>query len=145
VYKIGQWAVDDAGRSVQKARMNFMRGFESQTYALLRMVAGFLFLWHGVQKLFGFPPDERIAGAPAFILWTAGPIELIGGTLIMIGLFTRWAAFLASGLMAFAYWMAHGPNHILPLVNQGELAVLYCFVFLFIAARGPGIWGVDSD
>jgi putative oxidoreductase len=124
--------------------MNFMRGFEGQTYALVRIVAGFLFLWHGVQKLFGFPPDERMAGAPAFILYTAGPIELICGTLVMIGLFTRPAAFLASGLMAFAYWMAHGPRHILPIVNQGELAVLYCFLFLFISARGSGIWSVEG-
>ena len=124
--------------------MNFMRGFEGQTYALLRIVTGFLFFWHGIQKLLGYPPDERLAGAPAFIIWTAGPIELICGTLVMIGLFTRPAAFLASGLMAFAYWMAHGPRHILPIVNQGELAVIYCFVFLFISARGAGIWSVDG-
>jgi len=124
--------------------MNFMRGFEGQTYALLRIVTGFLFFWHGIQKLFGYPPDERLAGAPAFIIWTAGPIELICGTLVMIGLFTRPAAFLASGLMAFAYWMAHGPRHLLPIVNQGELAVIYCFVFLFISARGAGIWSVDG-
>jgi putative oxidoreductase len=124
--------------------MNFLRPYESQTYALLRIVAGFLFLWHGMQKLFGFP-GEMPPGVPAFITWVAGPIELIGGTLIMIGLFTRVAAFLASGLMAAAYWMAHGPKHILPLVNQGEPAVLYCFVFLFIASRGSGIWSVDGD
>jgi putative oxidoreductase len=144
VYKIGQWGVDDAARAVQKARMNFMRGYEGQTYALLRIVAGFLFLWHGIQKLFGFPPGLP-PDMPAFITWIGAPIELIGGTLIMIGLFTRWAAFLASGMMAAAYWMAHGPKHILPIVNQGELAVLYCFVFLFIAARGSGIWSVDGD
>ena len=124
--------------------MNFMRGFESQIYALLRIVAGFLFLWHGVQKLFGYPPGMP-EGVPAFITWIGGPIELIGGTLIMIGLFTRVAAFLASGMMACAYWMAHGPKHMLPIVNQGELAVLYCFVFLFISARGSGIWSVDGD
>ena len=76
--------------------MNFMRGFEGQTYALLRIVTGFLFFWHGVQKLFGYPPDERMAGAPAFIIWTAGPIELICGALVMIGLFTRPAAFRSS-------------------------------------------------
>jgi putative oxidoreductase len=145
VYKIGQWVVDDAARAVQKARMNFMRGYEGQTYALLRIVAGFLFLWHGIQKLFGFPPDERIASAPALIIWIAGPIELIGGVLVMIGLFTRPAAFLASGLMAFAYWMGHGTRALLPILNQGEPAALYCFVFLFISARGPGIWSVDSD
>lgn len=119
--------------------------YEAHTYALMRIVTGFLFLWHGVQKLFGFPPDERLAGAPAFILFTAGPIELIGGTLVMIGLFTRPVAFLCSGLMAAAYWMAHGFRHPLPLVNEGEPAAVYCFVFLYIAARGAGIWSVDGS
>ena len=122
----------------------FMRPYESQAYALLRIVAGFLFLWHGMQKLFGFP-GQMPPGAPAFILWTAGPIELICGILIMIGFVTRWAAFVASGQMAVAYWMAHGPKALLPIVNQGELAVIYCFVFLYIAARGPGIWSVEGD
>lgn len=122
---------------------NFMRPYESQTYALFRIVVGFLLLWHGMQKLFGFPGSVP-PGAPAFVLYTAGPIELIGGTLVMIGLFTRWAAFLCSGLMAFAYWMVHGPQALLPIINQGELAVLYCFAFLFIAARGAGIWSVDG-
>ena len=120
----------------------FMRNFESQTHALLRIVAGFLFLWHGMQKLFDIPtpaPD-----LPAFVTWVAGGIELVAGALVMVGLFTRPAAFLASGLMAAAYWMAHGLNHLLPLLNQGELAALYCFVFLLIAARGSGIWSLDS-
>jgi putative oxidoreductase len=121
---------------------SFMRPYEQQTYALFRIVAGFLFLWHGLQKLVGFP-SAMPPGVPAFIIWIAGPIELLGGFLVMIGLFTRWAAFLASGLMAFAYWMGHGTKALLPVVNQGELAVLYCFVFLFIAARGPGIWSVE--
>lgn len=80
----------------------FMSIFNSQGYALMRIVVGFLFLWHGVQKLFGFP-SAMPAGVPTFIIYVAGPIELIGGTLVMIGLFTRWAAFLASGLMASAY------------------------------------------
>jgi putative oxidoreductase len=96
-----------------------------------------------MQLLFGFPGTVP-AGAPPFVLYTAGPIELIGGILVMIGLFTRWAAFLCSGLMAFAYWMAHGLNALLPILNQGELAVLYCFAFLFISARGPGIWSADA-
>ena len=120
----------------------FMDGLESQTYALMRMVVGFLFLWHGMSKLFHYPtagPGE----APAFVVWIAGPIELVGGALVMIGLQTRWAAFLCSGLMAAAYWMAHGTRALLPVVNQGEMAALYCFVFLFISARGPGLWSVD--
>lgn len=123
--------------------LDFMGRFQGQTYALMRIVVGFLFLWHGLQKLFGFPPTDRVA--PAFVTYVAGPIELIGGILVMIGLFTRPAAFLCSGLMAAAYWMAHGLNHPLPLVNHGELAALYCFVFLFISAQGAGMWSVDGD
>lgn len=123
--------------------MNFMRAYEPQTYALLRIVTGFLFLWHGMQKLFGFP--GAMPGVPAFIIWTAAPIELVGGVLVMIGLFTRGAAFLSSGLMAFAYWMGHGTHALLPVQNQGELAVIYCFVFLFISARGAGIWSLDGS
>jgi putative oxidoreductase len=123
----------------------FMRPFESQVYAVFRIVTGLLFLWHGSQKLFGFPaPIPPEFTPPAFILYVAGPIELIGGTLVMIGLFTSWAAFLCSGLMAAAYWMAHGHKALFPLMNGGELAILYCFAFLFISARGAGIWSVDG-
>ncbi len=121
----------------------FMKSYTAQTYALMRIVAGFLFLWHGTQKLFGFPTPMPME-APAFIIYIAGPIELIGGALVMIGLFTRWAAFLCSGLMAAAYWMAHGTKGLFPLVNGGELAALYCFVFLCISAHGSGIWSVDD-
>jgi putative oxidoreductase len=118
--------------------------YEPHAYALMRIIAGFLFLWHGMQKLFGFP-GEVPAGAPPFVLYTAGPIELVGGTLVTLGLFTRPAAFLCSGLMAAAYWMAHGHRALLPIMNQGELAAAYCFVFLYIAARGSGIWSVDAS
>ncbi|HEX9758904.1 MAG TPA: DoxX family protein [Nitrospiria bacterium] len=121
----------------------FMKSFTAQTYALMRMVIGFLFIWHGTQKLFGFPLPAH-EGTPAFVTYIAGPVELVGGLLLMIGLFTRWTAFFCSGLMAFAYWMVHGTQGLLPVVNKGELAVLYCFVFLFIAAQGAGIWSVDS-
>jgi putative oxidoreductase len=123
--------------------MNFLREHEAEVYALIRIVTGFLFLWHGMQKLFGFP-GAMPPGVPAFIIWTAGPIELVGGILVMIGLFTRPAAFLSSGLMAFAYWMGHGTKALLPVMNQGELAVIYCFVFLYIAARGAGVWSADG-
>ena len=122
---------------------HFMKRYDAQAYALLRIVTGFMFLWHGSQKLLGFP-GEAPAGAPAFILYVAGPIELIGGILILIGLFTRWVAFLCSGLMAVAYWLAHGTQAFFPLLNGGELAVLYCFVFLFISAHGPGVWSIDG-
>ena len=133
----------------------FMRNYEGETYALMRIVVGLLFLWHGAQKLLGIPvPMPAGMEVPAFIIWIAGPIELFGGILVMIGLFTRWAAFLCSGLMAFAYWMGHGANSqhwtdhgwkaVFPSINQGELAILYCFVFLFIAARGAGRWSFDG-
>lgn len=81
---------------------------------------------------------------PSFVIAIAGPIELIGGTLVMIGLFAGWAAFLCSGLMAAAYWMAHGTQALLPIQNMGELAVLYCFTFLYISSQGSGIWSVDA-
>lgn len=121
---------------------SFMSAYSSQSYAMMRIVVGFLFLWHGSQKLFGFPSGMP-TGVPAFITYVAGPIELIGGILIMIGLFTCWAAFITSGQMASAYWIAHGTNALLPIQNGGELAVLYCFVFLFIATQGSGIWSID--
>ena len=121
----------------------FMKKLEPQSYAALRIVAGFLFLWHGSQKLLGIPTDPP-PGLPVFLAYTAGSVELFGGLLVMLGLFTSWAAFVASGLMAAAYWMAHGLHHPLPLLNKGELAALYCFVFLFISARGPGGWSLDS-
>ena len=124
----------------------FMKPYEAQTFALLRIVAGLMFLCHGTQKLFGWPIGLP-AGMeiPAFVTYVASPIELGTGLLIAIGLFTRWAAFLASGQMAFAYWMAHGTKALFPIANQGELAVLYCFAFLFIAAHGAGIWSVDAS
>lgn len=122
---------------------SFISSYNSQRYALMRIVAGFLFLWHGAQKLFGIP-RAMPEGVPAYIIYIAGPIELIGGTLIMIGLFTRWTAFLASGLMAAAYWIAHGTKAVLPIVNGGELAALYCFLFLFISTQGGGIWSLDA-
>jgi putative oxidoreductase len=121
----------------------FLREHEPRLYALMRIVTGLLFLWHGTQKLFGFPLPAH-EGAPALIVWIAGPIELAGGLLVMIGLFTRPAAFLSSGLMAAAYWMGHGTQALFPSANGGELAALYCFVFLYISARGAGAWGFDQ-
>ena len=121
----------------------FMKPYTEQTYALLRIVTGFLFFWHGVQKIFDFPPYPW--EAPWFVQYVAGGIELVGGALIMIGLFTAPLAFLSSGLMAFAYWIAHfKASEYLPIMNGGDSAVLYCFVFLYIAARGAGIWSVDN-
>jgi len=121
----------------------FLQPFYAHTYALLRIVTGFLFLWHGIQKLFSVPLPSSVE-LPDFVIAIAGPIELIGGMLVMIGLFVGWAAFLCSGLMAAAYWMAHGIHALLPIQNMGELAALYCFVFLYIASQGAGIWSVDA-
>jgi putative oxidoreductase len=121
----------------------FMGFLNRQAYALMRIVVGFLFLWHGAQKLFNFPAPMP-PGVPAFIIYVGGPIEFIGGILVMVGLFTRPAAFLCSGMMAAAYWMAHGTKALLPLQNGGDLAALFCFVFLFISTQGGGIWSVDS-
>ena len=121
----------------------FMMRYEAQTYTLLRIVVSFLFLGHGMQKLFAFPippaPD-----APVWVLYIPGTIELVAGSLVVIGLFTRWAAFLCSGLMAFAYWLAHGTASFFPIANGGEEAAFYCFAFLFISARGGGDWSLDA-
>ena len=122
--------------------MNFLDKYQEETYALLRIISGFLFIWHGTQKLFNFPADFPYPLNP--LLYAAGTIELVGGALVMVGLLTRPAAFVCSGTMAVAYWMAHGMSNFFPILNGGELAALFCFVFLFIAARGPGIWSLDK-
>ncbi|MFZ0486641.1 MAG: DoxX family protein [Arenicellales bacterium] len=122
--------------------MKFLAPYESHAYALMRIVAGFLLLWHGSAKLFAIP---LASGATGYVKYVAGPIELVGGTLVMIGLFTRPAAFIASGLCAAAYWIAHGTHSFLPYVNKGELAALYAFVFLYIAVKGAGIWSLDRS
>jgi putative oxidoreductase len=118
--------------------------FAPQAFAILRIVAGLLFAMHGSQKLFGVPGD----GTPVelmSLLGVAGIIEFVGGLLIAFGFLTRYAAFIASGQMAAAYFMAHAPKGALPIQNQGELAVLFCFLFLYIAAHGAGIWSIDSQ
>ncbi|MFZ2651899.1 MAG: DoxX family protein [Burkholderiaceae bacterium] len=111
--------------------------------SVLRIVAAFLFLAHGMQKWLAFPAPRP---SPT-ILWSlsgvAGLLELFGGLLLLVGLFTRPVAFVLSGLMAFAYFIAHAPRGFWPLLNGGELAALYCFVFLYLAAAGGGPWSVD--
>jgi putative oxidoreductase len=112
--------------------------------SLMRLVVAFLFIEHGGQKLFGFPvalPGPPIALFSQFGL--AGVIEFCGGLLLILGLFTRWAAFILSGEMAVAYFLVHAGGGFWPIVNHGELAVLYCFVFLYFAAAGGGPWSLD--
>lgn len=113
--------------------------------SLLRLMAGLFFMEHGTQKLLGFPVPPA-SGAPAMgsLLWVGGIIELGCGLLIAIGFFTRPAAFLASGMSAAAYFLFHAPRSFFPVVNGGELAALYCFVFLYLCAAGPGPWSLDA-
>lgn len=113
----------------------------SATHALLRIMTGFLFVPHGYQKLFGLGGVGPREGTLPLI---AGVIEVVGGTLIILGLQTRWVAFLCSGLMAAAYFIAHASGGFLPLLNRGETAVLYCFIFLYLWANGSGDWSLDS-
>ena len=112
--------------------------------SLLRIIVGFLLIPHGLQKLFGFPVSPEAHQVPLMsLLGLAGVLELFGGALILIGLFTRPVAFVLSGFMAVAYFMAHAPKGFLPILNHGELAVVYCFLFLYLAAAGGGEWSVD--
>ncbi len=123
---------------------SFLNSWSPRILSVLRIITGFLFLWHGSQKLFNFPPSSSAGAAPAFITYGAGSLEFFGGLLILFGLFTRWTAFVLSGLMAVAYFMAHGLNAFLPIVNKGELAVIYCFVFLYFFFAGGGTWSLDN-
>ena len=119
-------------------------GYAPQLYALMRIIVSLLFLCHGLQKLFGLFGGINGTSVPLFSMYgAAGLIETICGALIAIGLAAGWAAFIASGEMAAAYFIGHFPKGFWPIENQGELAVLYCFVFLYIATQGAGIWSVD--
>jgi len=123
--------------------LRFLEGFQDQAYALLRIVSGLLFLGHGVQKFFNFPVEFPYPLNPMTI--GAGAIEIVAGALIIVGLFTRPAAFIASGMSAVGYWMVHGVNGLYPISNGGELIALYCFIFLFIAAKGAGKYSLGKD
>jgi putative oxidoreductase len=111
--------------------------------SVLRIVAALIFLAHGAQKLLGVPPTDHM---PAFLsfMWIGGLIELAGGLLLFVGLFTRAAAFVTSGEMAVAYWMFHAPKGVFPTLNGGDAAILYCFVFLYLVFAGPGPWSIDA-
>ena len=121
--------------------------YTPRALSLLRIVTAFLFVQHGTAKLFGAPHVAMFDGLqPMSLIGAAGALELVGGALMLIGLFTRPVAFVLSGFMAVAYFMAHASQgHVLtPILNEGELAVLFCFVFLFLSAAGGGTWSVDA-
>ena len=119
--------------------------YAPQALSLLRIVASLIFLLHGSSKLLGFPPSPMPMPALGSLPWIGGVLELVGGLLLLIGLFSRPVAFVLSGEMAVAYWMFHAPESTFPMINGGDAAILYCFVFLLIAAAGPGPWSVDAS
>lgn len=124
---------------------NFSTIWNPRLLGILRIVTGLLFMQHGSAKLLGAPHIAMFDGVQLFsLMGLAGVLELFGGALIVLGLFTRQVAFVLSGMMAVAYFMAHAPRTFLPILNQGELAVMYCFVFLFFAVAGAGAFSVDT-
>jgi putative oxidoreductase len=119
--------------------------FQPYALALLRIFTALSFISHGTQKLLAFPAAPAWGMPAAFSLpWIAGVLEIVGGTLVLVGFLTRPAAFVLSGLMAVAYWMAHGSKGFYPLLNGGEAAMLFCFIFLYIFTAGPGAFSVDG-
>lgn len=123
--------------------MDALNTWQPRMLSVLRIVSALIFLLHGTQKLLGIPASQRVVEAYS-LPWFAGSIELICGTAILIGLQTRAAAFLASGTMAFAYWLAHAPRDFYPTNNGGDAAILYCFVFLYLVFAGAGPWSLDA-
>lgn len=122
--------------------MDFLSKYSAPILGITRIVAGLIFLEHGTMKLLGFPPGMS---PPVFsIFWFAGVIELVAGVLITLGLFSRMAAFIASGEMAFAYFMGHFPKAFFPAQNGGDAAILFCFLFLYLAAAGPGSFKMNQ-
>lgn len=124
--------------------MKSLSVFAPQMLSVLRIVAALIFMAHGTQKILGFPASDMAYPAVMSKLWIAGMLELIGGALLVVGLFTRPVAFVLSGLMAAAYWMAHAPRDIFPALNGGDAAILYCFVFLYFVFAGPGPISLDK-
>jgi putative oxidoreductase len=134
---------EPAGQPGRCSGATFLTPFEGPIYAGFRAIFGLMFVQHGLQKIFGLfggiPAD-----APEFVRWGAGSIELVGGALVALGFATRWAAFLCSGTMAVAYFMAHASKGFFPAQNGGELAVLYCWAFFLMAAHGSGSFSLDQ-
>ena len=125
--------------------MNSLDAYRPQMLSVLRIMTGLLFLAHGTQKFFGFPANPRPTPELFSLIGAAGAIELVCGTLIAIGLFTRPAAFLSSGMCAAAYFIGHYPRGFFPAANGGDAAVLYCFLFLYLVFAGPGPWSLDAQ
>lgn len=123
---------------------DLLNRWQPRVLSLLRIVTAFLFMQHGAQKILGFPAPQRHPFELFSLSGVAGILELFGGFLILIGLFTRPTAFVLSGLMAFAYFIAHAPQSFWPLTNGGESAVLFCFVFLYLFVAGGGSWSVGQ-
>src|SRR5450756_1913810 len=121
----------------------FCAKWQAQFLSVLRIITGLLFLEHGTAKYLGFPHLEKVPD-PISMSGVSGMLELVGGALIVLGLFTRPVAFLLSGNMAVAYFYAHAPRAFFPMLNAGEAAILYCFVFLYIFFAGPGPWSIDA-
>src|SRR3954471_20273189 len=117
--------------------------WQPQALALLRIVTGLLFLEHGTQKFFAFPGPFPVHPLPPMLI-AAGTVELVAGLLVTVGLFTRLAAFIASGEMAAAYFIGHAPKGFWPVANMGEGAILFCFIFLYLAGAGAGAWSIDG-
>jgi putative oxidoreductase len=111
--------------------------------SVVRVVSALIFMEHGTQKLLNFPPLAKPLPALFSLSWTAGALELVGGALLALGLFTRPVAFILSGQMAFAYWLSHGSRGFFPVLNGGDAAILYCFLFLYLAFAGGGAWSLD--
>jgi putative oxidoreductase len=122
---------------------DLQRRCQAPLLSILRIMAGLLFMEHGMAKLFWFPPSASVHPSFPALLWFAGVLECFGGALVAVGLFTRCAAFVLSGEMAVAYFTAHAPRGFFPIGNGGDAAVLYCFVFLYLWAAGGGPWSVD--
>jgi putative oxidoreductase len=126
------------------ARTRLYERWSPQALSILRIMVGLLFLEHGTQKLLGFPPSPNLGPALFSLSGLQGVIELLGGLLILAGLFTRPVAFVLCGDMAVAYFMAHAPKSFFPMLNGGDAAILYCFVFLYLVFAGAGAWSVDE-
>ncbi len=120
-----------------------LNAWAPRTLGILRIVTALLFLEHGTQKLLGLPASE-FSPEMYSLPWIAGVLEIVGGILLILGLFTRPVAFILSGQMAVAYWMAHAPRSFFPIENGGESAILFCFIFLYLAFSGPGAWSLDG-